>query len=234
MNEKEFITKVSDLGIVLNDKQINQFRKYYELLVEWNNKMNLTAITEKEAVYEKHFYDCLLTSQIYNFTDQRICDVGAGAGFPSVPLKIVYPHIKVVIVDSLEKRINFLNKLAGELELSNFEAIASRAEDYVKIEREKFDLVLARAVARLNILSELCIPLVKVDGDFIALKGKQGMLEHEEANEGILKLGARLSTMKKYYLDSDESTRYLIRYHKFEKTNIKYPRNFGQIKKKPL
>ena len=172
MNREEFIKALLEKGIELTDKQLDQFEKYYELLVEWNEKMNLTAITNKEDVYLKHFYDSLTPSFDFEFKDQSLCDIGAGAGFPSIPLKIVYPDLKITIVDSLSKRITFLNHLTKELGLSHVKAVAARAEEYAIDHRESFDIVSARAVARLNILDELCLPLTKVGGYFITLKGR--------------------------------------------------------------
>ena len=189
MNELEFIKQLETKGITLTPQQVNQFKQYFKILVEWNEKMNLTAITDEEGVYLKHFYDSLTIAFDFDFTDQSIVDVGAGAGFPSVPLKIVYPELKITIVDSLTKRITFLNHLFKELNLSNCQAISARAEDYAKDHRQKCDIVMARAVARLNILDELCLPLVKVGGYFLALKGLKATEELEEAGKGIVLLG---------------------------------------------
>ena len=167
MSKKEFIELLKNKGIILSDKQIEQFDKYFKLLVEWNEKMNLTAITDEEGVYLKHFYDSITIAFDFEFASQSIVDVGAGAGFPSIPLKIIYPDLKVTIVDSLTKRITFLNHLFEALELTNCKAISARAEEYAKENREKCDVVMARAVARLNILDELFLPLVKVGGYFL-------------------------------------------------------------------
>ena len=167
MSKEEFIELLKNKGIILSDKQIEQFDKYFKLLVEWNEKMNLTAITDEEGVYLKHFYDSITIAFDFEFASQSIVDVGAGAGFPSIPLKIIYPDLKVTIVDSLTKRITFLNRLFEALELTNCKAISARAEEYAKENREKCDVVMARAVARLNILDELCLPLVKVGGYFL-------------------------------------------------------------------
>ena len=177
MNQEQFIQALLDKGITLTSKQLEQFENYYQTLVEWNQKMNLTAITQKEDVYLKHFYDSLTISFDYALSNQSLCDVGAGAGFPSIPLKIVYPELKVTIVDSLSKRITFLKHLIQVLDLKDVDAISARAEEYAVKHRESFDIVTARAVARLNILDELCLPLVKVDGDFITLKGAKRLLE---------------------------------------------------------
>ncbi|MBV4109605.1 16S rRNA (guanine(527)-N(7))-methyltransferase RsmG, partial [Thomasclavelia ramosa] len=192
MNELEFIKQLETKGITLTPQQVNQFKQYFKILVEWNEKMNLTAITDEEGVYLKHFYDSLTIAFDFDFTDQNIVDVGAGAGFPSVPLKIVYPELKITIVDSLTKRITFLNHLFKELNLSNCQAISARAEDYAKDHRQKCDIVMARAVARLNILDELCLPLVKVGGYFLALKGLKATEELEEAGKGIVLLGGQV------------------------------------------
>lgn len=201
MNELEFIKQLETKGITLTPQQVNQFKQYFKILVEWNEKMNLTAITDEEGVYLKHFYDSLTIAFDFDFTDQNIVDVGAGAGFPSVPLKIVYPELKITIVDSLTKRITFLNHLFKELNLSNCQAISARAEDYAKDHRQKCDIVMARAVARLNILDELCLPLVKVGGYFLALKGLKATEELEEAGKGIVLLGGQVEKSIDFYFN---------------------------------
>lgn len=234
MTEKEFIEKLNESNITLSDKQIKQFNLYYHTLVEWNEKMNLTAITDKEDVYLKHFYDSITIAKDYSFSNQTIADIGAGAGFPSIPLKIIYPELKVTIIDSLNKRITFLNHLFDVLELDNCKAIASRAEDYTKDNRETFDVVMARAVARLNILDELCLPLVKEDGYFLSLKGKQAKTEIEEAKRGIEILGGNIEKVIEFKLADVEDNRSNIIIKKIHKTPTKYPRNFGKIKKQPL
>ena len=147
MNQEQFIEALLKQGITLTNKQLQQFHQYYETLIEWNNKMNLTAITQKEDVYLKHFYDSLTISFDYGFNHQSLCDIGAGAGFPSIPLKIIYPDLKITIVDSLTKRITFLKHLVEVLQLDQVEAISARAEEYAKDHRESFDIVTARAVA---------------------------------------------------------------------------------------
>ena len=217
MTQQEFIVSLEEKGIVLSEKQIKQFEKYYEILVEWNEKMNLTAITDREGVY-----------------NQTICDVGAGAGFPSVPLKIVYPELNVTIVDSLNKRITFLNHLFKELELDHIQAVASRAEDFCKDHRESFDIVMARAVARLNILDELCLPLVKKDGYFLSLKGLKAPEELKDAKGGIKVLGGEVMDDFTFTLSDQNDYRHNIVIKKVKSTPAKYPRNYGQIKKKPL
>lgn len=234
MNKKQFIEALKELDITLTNNQFEQFETYYQELVSWNEKMNLTAITEKEEVYEKHFYDSILASTVLEFNDQTLVDVGAGAGFPSIPLKIIFPNLKVTIVDSLNKRITFLNHLIKELKLEDVKALNARAEEFAQDHRESFDIATGRAVARLNILDELCVPLVKKGGYFLALKGKQGLEEAQEATNGLQTLGVEEKKIKKYILSSENSVRYLLLYKKVKNTPLKYPRNFGQIKKKPL
>ena len=233
MNELEFIIQLETKGITLTPQQVNKFKQYFKILVEWNEKMNLTAITDEEGVYLKHFYDSLTIAFDFDFTDQSIVDVGAGAGFPSVPLKIVYPELKITIVDSLTKRITFLNHLFKELNLSNCQAISARAEDYAKDHRQKCDIVMARAVARLNILDELCLPLVKVGGYFLALKGLKATEELEEAGKGIVLLGGQVEKSIDFTLTNDNHRSNII-IKKVRDTSAKYPRMFGKIKKQPL
>lgn len=234
MNIEQFIETLKDKGIILSEKQLKQFELYYETLVEWNEKMNLTAITNKEDVYLKHFYDSLTISFDYELKDQSLCDIGAGAGFPSIPLKIVYPDLKITIVDSLTKRITFLKHLTNVLGLENVNPISARAEEYAIKHRESFDIVTARAVARLNILDELCLPLVKLDGDFITLKGLKAKEELTEATQGIEKLGGKTYKQVDFTLTDENDHRSNIFIHKVKNTPAKYPRQFGQIKKKPL
>lgn len=233
MTELEFRTELEKHGIILNDDQMRQFDTYYHTLIEWNQKMNLTAITDKEDVYLKHFYDSLTIAFAFDFNDQTLVDVGAGAGFPSIPLKIVYPHLKVTIVDSLTKRITFLNTLFKELGLKDCQAISIRAEDYAMQHREQADIVMARAVARLNILDELCLPLVKVGGYFLSLKGMKAQDELTEAKKGIECLGGKIESLHELILDGNEHRGNIV-IKKVKLTPQKYPRNFGRIKKQPL
>ena len=195
MNEEQFIKALREKGIDLSEKQINQFQKYFELLVEWNEKMNLTAITDKPSVYLKHFYDSISTSFYFDFANvTSICDVGAGAGFPSIPIKICFPHLHITIVDSLNKRITFLQHLSETLQLENMQFVHARAEEFGQNPqfREQFEVVTARAVARLSVLSELCVPLVKQGGQFVALKATAGAEELKEANKALITLGVKL------------------------------------------
>lgn len=234
MNEEQFIEALLEKGITLSSVQLKQFDDYYTLLVEWNEKMNLTAITKKEDVYLKHFYDSLTLAFEHDLDHQSLCDIGAGAGFPSIPLKIVYPNLRITIVDSLTKRITFLKQLVQELNLSDVEAISARAEEHALKYREAYDIVTARAVARLNILDELCLPLVKKDGYFITLKGRKAQEELDEAKEGIIKLGGYIEKQIDFTLADLEDQRSNIYIKKIKETPKKYPRAFGQIKKKPL
>lgn len=227
---------LSTHGIELSDKQQQQFQTYYQMLVEWNEKMNLTSITEEHEVYLKHFYDSIATSFYTNLTKElTICDVGAGAGFPSIPLKIIFPNLKVTIVDSLNKRIHFLNQLAEALELDNVSFVHDRAETYGKGDyRASYDIVTARAVARLSVLSELCLPLVKKGGHFIALKSSKGEEELEEARFGIGVLGGKVLDTISYELPEDAGERQMIIIDKRSQTPKKYPRKPGTPNKSPL
>lgn len=237
MNIEEFIKELKAQNIEINEYQLNQFDKYYNLLVEWNKKMNLTAITEKEDVYLKHFFDSISSSFHFDFTQiESVCDVGAGAGFPSIPLKICYPHLKITIVDSLNKRITFLENLAKELKLENVNFVHARAEDFGqnKAHRETYDLVTARAVARTNVLSEYCLPLCKIKGHFIAMKGALASEELQEANKAITILGGELKEELTFNLPHENSERSIIIIEKTKKTPKKYPRKPGTPQKLPL
>ena len=237
MNEQQFIEALKEKGIVLTDTQIAQFRKYFELLVEWNEKMNLTAITDLEGVYLKHFYDSISASFYFDFTKvTTVCDVGAGAGFPSIPIKICFPHLHVTIVDSLNKRITFLNYLSEQLNLENVHFVHARAEEFgqnVKY-REQFDVVTARAVARLSVLSELCIPLAKKGGYFVALKAAAGPDELKDAKKAVATLGVELKEEFSFLLPVEESERTLYVFDKVKNTPKKYPRKPGVPNKTPI
>lgn len=239
MTVEEFIQALAEKGIQLSQEQLQQFETYYQLLIEWNEKINLTAITEKEEVYLKHFYDSLLplwlTPELFE-GEATLCDVGAGAGFPSIPLKIIQPNLKVTIIDSLNKRIQFLDLLAESLNLEDVEAIHSRAEDagQDKKYREQFDLVTARAVAQLNVLCEFCLPLARKGGHFIAFKGQKADEELASAEKAIKLLGAKFEDQFKEVLPGEESDREIILIRKTLNTPKKYPRQPGKPAKKPL
>jgi 16S rRNA (guanine527-N7)-methyltransferase len=237
MNIEQFVTSLAEKGITLTDKQLDQFQTYFETLVEWNEKMNLTAITEKHEVYLKHFYDSIAASFYFDFTKPfHLCDVGAGAGFPSIPLKIVYPHIEVTIVDSLNKRISFLNHLANVLQLENVHFVHDRAETFGvnPTYRESFDVVTARAVARMSVLSELCLPLAKVGGTFIAMKAAHAKDELEAGQKAITTLGGKLEKVFTFTLPLEESERNILIIKKQKQTPKKYPRKPGTPGKSPI
>ena len=237
MNEQQFIIALQEKGINLSETQIGQFKKYFELLVEWNEKMNLTAITDQPSVYLKHFYDSISASFYFDFTQVKtVCDVGAGAGFPSIPIKICFPHLEVTIVDSLNKRITFLNHLSEELNLDNVNFVHSRAEEFgqnIKY-RERFDVVTARAVARLSVLAELCVPLAKQGGFFVALKAAAGAEELKDAKKALETLGALLKQEHNFLLPEENSERTLYVFDKVKATPKKYPRQPGLPNKKPI
>ena len=224
MNLERFIEETNKLGIHITENQLNQLEKFYELLISWNEKINLTRITEKEDVYLKHFYDSLTLIKTIDLTKAlSLCDVGTGAGFPGIVLKIVFPNLKITLIDSLQKRINYLNEVIKELNLHNIEAIHTRAEDYARSNREKYYIVTARAVANLKVISELCIPMVKESGYFIAMKANAK--EEINKSENIIKeLGASLEDTIEFILPIENSNRTLIKIKKIRKTNSKYPR----------
>lgn len=230
MTKEQFRNKLKKQGLIITDRMIEQFEKYMELLLEWNQKMNLTAITKEEEIWEKHFYDSIVPFE--NLSHKTLCDVGSGAGFPGIPLKIVFPDMELTIVEPLQKRCRFLETVKETLDLKDIFIYPERAEDFVKEHRESYDIVSARAVARLSILLELCAPLVKMKGDFIALKGKQGHDELVEAQKALDVLGMKL--IKEDTIDVDEATRINLYMKKIKTTPTKYPRAYGQIKKKPL
>lgn len=231
MNLEQFIEETKKLGISLTEEKLEKLEKFYELLILWNEKINLTRITEKEDVYLKHFYDSLtLVKGIDLNKSLTLCDVGSGAGFPGIVLKIVFPNLKITLLDSLQKRVNYLNEIIKELDLSNIEAIHDRAEDYAKNHREEYDIVTARAVAKLKVLSELCIPMVKVNGNFIAMKAN--IEEELEEGKTILKdLNSKIEKIETFYLPIEESLRNIILIKKIQKTNLLYPRRMDKIKK---
>ena len=233
MNKNRFIEEIKKLGIEVTDKKLEQLEKYYELLVEYNKVMNLTGIIDKEEVYLKHFYDSLTISKIINLKEENsLCDLGSGAGFPGIVIKIFYPELKIVLVDSLKKRINFLNIVIEELDLENISAIHARIEEFAKENEEKFDIVTARAVAPLNILLELGIKLVSVGKYFIAMKGN---IDNEpDYSNAIKQLDCSLGNIIKFKLPIEESNRSLIKIKKEKKTSKLFPRKYSDIKKKPL
>ncbi|WP_270279894.1 16S rRNA (guanine(527)-N(7))-methyltransferase RsmG [Vagococcus bubulae] len=238
MTPEEFKKSLEKQGIVLSDKQMNQFELYFKRLVEWNEKINLTAIVDKKEVYLKHFYDSLTLAFERDMTKEglTLCDVGSGAGFPSIPLKIVFPNMTISIVDSLNKRIKFLTELTIELGLDKVNLYHSRAEDFGqnKLYRESFDVVTARAVARLNVLAELCLPLVKQGGQFLAMKAAKSEEELLEAKKAIALLGGKVVAEREVSLPITYDERFIIEIDKKKQTPNKYPRKAGLPNKKPL
>lgn len=233
MNKEEFISALKDLNITLTNEQLNNLDTYYKMLIDYNSHTNLTRITEEKEVYLKHFYDSLTLVKIVNLDNQSLLDVGTGAGFPGLVLKIVFPNLKVTLVDSLNKRITFLNSVIEKLGLTNIEAIHKRAEEYVLNNREKFDIVTSRAVANLSMLSELCIPAVKLSGYFIPMKA-DAKEELINAKKAVKTLGGVIKDTIIFELPFESGVRTLIKIEKNAKTNVKYPRKFSEIKKKPL
>ncbi|RJE83312.1 16S rRNA (guanine(527)-N(7))-methyltransferase RsmG [Paenibacillus sp. 1011MAR3C5] len=234
----EWFTQVlKERGIPLSEQQLQQFELYYTMLVDWNERMNLTGITERDAVYEKHFYDSV---SLAFYTDvnkvQRLADIGSGAGFPSIPLKICFPHVNVLIVDSLNKRIGFLKALSEQLGLSGVECVHGRAEDIARLpeHRDQYDLVTARAVARLNVLNEFCLPFVKKGGLFAAMKGAQSDGEVREASFSLRELKGKLLSQHAFSLPNEQSERHIVLVEKKDITPKKYPRKAGTPLKQPL
>lgn len=225
----EFISMLKEINIDINEKQYNQFTKYFQTLVSWNAKMNLTAITEENDVFIKHFYDSLYPSSIVEFSNQSILDVGSGAGFPSIPLKIIFPDLKVTIIDALNKRITFLKALCEELEI-DVELIHGRAEEFKR--KNSFDIVTARAVANLQVLSELCIPFVKKDGVFLSLKGPRYKDEIKLCKNTFKILNSKLENTYEYKIAGDARAMIIVR--KTRESSNRYPRIFSKIKSNPL
>lgn len=222
--------------IELNDNQINSLEKYYELLIEWNEKMNLTALTEPHDVALKHFCDSILLLKYADIPqNSTLIDVGTGAGFPSVPIKIVRPDIRLCLLDSLNKRLIFLQEVVDTLGLKDVQIVHSRAEDGAKKAdlREKFDFATSRAVAQLNVLSEYCLPYVKVGGAFLAMKGKYSEEEIANAKSAIKLLGGKTEKVDTYNL-ADGSERTIINVKKVSVTDKRYPRTSAKIKSKSL
>ena len=239
MNPEIFAEELANYGFKLSSKQKEQFATYYNKLIEFNKKVNLTRITDKNEVYLKHFFDSI--TPLLEFSDlfkgeKSLCDVGAGAGFPSLPIKILCPDLSITIVDSLGKRLKFLDELVSDLSLDKVTLVHSRAEDagQNKNLREKFDLVTGRAVARMSVLSEYCLPLAKVDGYLVALKGPKAQDELAEAKNAIEVLGGSVKEVKELTLPDTDDERTLIVVIKVKATPKKYPRQAGTPNRKPL
>lgn len=233
----KFVSYLKKWKIELNETQVQQFIQYYELLIEKNKVMNLTGITEWEEVVKKHFVDSLALVKAVDLNgNYKILDLGTGAGFPGVPLKIAFPNLKIVLLDSLNKRIKFLQEVIETIGLKGIEAYHGRAEEFVKKEefRESFDYVVSRAVANLATLSEYCIPYVKINGKFIPYKSGEIMEELEQSKKAIQILGGSLLEVKEFLLPDSDIGRSLVIIDKVQSTKKKYPRMGGKPSKEPL
>ncbi|MEK5059960.1 MULTISPECIES: 16S rRNA (guanine(527)-N(7))-methyltransferase RsmG [unclassified Paenibacillus] len=235
--QQQLQDRLDPRGISLTEKQLEQFELYYKELVSWNEKMNLTGITEREQVYTKHFYDSVSLSFYVDMNKiQTIADIGSGAGFPGIPLKICYPHLKLTIIDSLNKRINFLQHIVDTLGLNGVELIHGRAEELGRRTgyRDHYDLVTARAVARMAVLNEFCLPFVRKDGIFAAMKGSDPTEELQDAEFSLKELKAKVIDTHAFQLPVEESARHIIVIGKTSSTPKKYPRKPGTPLKMPL
>lgn len=236
-NTSKFRSDLGALGINLSEKQIEQFLIYYEMLVEWNGFMNLTAITEYDEVMKKHFIDSISLIKAYDVTKSvTVIDVGTGAGFPGLALKIAYPNLQVTLLDSLNKRIQFLDEVINKLQLQGVETIHGRAEDFAKAGklRETFDLCVSRAVANLSTLSEYCLPFVKIGGSFISYKSEKITEEMSAAENAIKLLGGKVKDQVEFTLPDSDIYRNLFVIEKIKETPKKFPRKAGLPSKEPL
>ena len=234
---KIFENKLQQLNIQLTEEMSKRFDRYYELLVEWNKVMNLTGITEYEEVNEKHFVDSLSLVKVIDLNKvESVIDIGTGAGFPGIPLKIVFPHLKITLLDSLNKRIKFLNTVIEELELEDVVTIHGRAEEFAKKvdHREQYDLCVSRAVANLSSLSEYCLPYVKVGGNFVSYKSGEIDEEVNKSKKAISILGGKVEEIKKFELPGTDIKRSFVKIKKMKATSKKYPRKAGMPTKEPL
>lgn len=236
-NLEKFETGLRKLNIELSDAQIQQFLDYYEFLVEWNKVMNLTAITEFDEVIEKHFLDSLCLVKNMDLSKPlMVLDLGTGAGFPGIPLKIAFPQLEITLMDSLNKRINFLNEVIGKLGLKKITAVHGRAEEMARKKeyREMFDLCVSRAVANLSSLSEYCLPFVKKDGCFVSYKSAESDQEIADAKNAIFLLGGKTGEIVKYQVPGSDMGRALVKINKVKQTPKAYPRKAGTPSKNPL
>ncbi|MBE5925519.1 MAG: 16S rRNA (guanine(527)-N(7))-methyltransferase RsmG [Lachnospiraceae bacterium] len=234
---KKFINNIKNIGINLSENQLNMFQKYYEMLVEKNKVMNLTAITDYQEVLTKHFLDSLTLVKVININKvEKVIDVGTGGGFPGIPLKIAFPHLKITLLDSLNKRVNWLNEVIAILDLDDIKAVHGRAEEFGQNfeYREQYDLCVSRAVANLSTLSEYCMPFVKKDGYFVSYKAATANEELKEAIKAIEILGGKVEDVCSFNLEDSDMERCLIKIVKIKNTSKKYPRKAGLPSKEPI
>lgn len=232
MNEIEFIEYLKELNIEINEEQLKKLRDYSDFLIEYNKKVNLTSIINKKDIYLKHFFDSLT---LYKAIDLKkvntLCDVGTGAGFPGVVIKILFPNIEVTLIESINKKTVFLKELVKKLNI-NIEIINIRAEEYSKNNKNKYDLVTCRALSKLNTISEICIPMTKIGGYFIPMKGE---INSEIENIEYLKLlNSKIEKIYEFNLPIENSKRSLIKINKYKKCDEKYPRSYKNIVDNPL
>ncbi|MDR9853748.1 16S rRNA (guanine(527)-N(7))-methyltransferase RsmG [Paenibacillus sp. VCA1] len=235
--QEAFALRLQEKGIKVTPAQLDQFETYYKELVEWNEKMNLTGITEREQVYTKHFYDSISLAFYIDMNEIRtMADIGSGAGFPGIPLKICFPHLQLTIIDSLNKRINFLKHVVEQTGLEQVLLLHGRAEDWARKpeHRDHYDLVTARAVAKLTVLNEFCLPYAKVGGVFAAMKGSSPDEEIKEASRSLKELKGKLRRVERFTLPIEESERHIVIIDKTAGTPGKYPRKAGTALKTPL
>lgn len=236
-NTAQFREDAGKLGVSLSDGQVEQFLLYYEMLSEWNQVINLTAITDYDEVMKKHFIDSLSLVKAYDVSQERtVIDIGTGAGFPGLALKIAFPGLRITLLDSLRKRIQFLDEVIKKLHLSDVETIHGRAEDFARPEkmRERFDLCVSRAVANFAVLSEYCLPFVKVGGQFIAYKSEKALAEIEQSQRAVSILGGRVKNQVEFWLPDSDIYRSLLVIEKVKNTPKKYPRKAGLPGREPL
>lgn len=228
MNESKFIEELKLLNINISETSLKNLSTYYDMLIDWNKKINLTSITEKKEVYLKHFYDSLTLIKAIDLSKELfICDIGTGAGFPGLVLKIVFPNLHITLVDSMKKRTVFLEDVVDKLKIENCEIINARAEDFARKNRGKYDLITCRAVSKLNVISEICIPAVKVGGYFIPMKAN--IEEELKKTDIIKKLNSKIENIITFHLPNEGSIRSLIIIRKDSETSELYPREYNKI-----
>ena len=235
MNKEQFVSCCRNIGIEIDDDKLNLLDKFYNLLISWNEKINLTTIVEKQDVYLKHFYDSLTLYDVKKLdsSNYKLCDVGSGAGCPGIVLKIVFPNLDIVLVDSLMKRVNYLNEVIKDLNLSNIVAIHGRMEEFSRVHEEEFDIITARAVGSISYLSEICSRALKVNGELILMRGE--VMDDECNLDNMMKcLSLDLSCINKFNLPFENSKRSLVVFKKLASTQLKYPRDNAKMKKNPL